>query len=153
MATNVQTAQAAAAAQFQASLAAMQNAGQNAAASAAAKTDRPQSQVWANIGVMVKGGGPDGEDTFVSLPYGVPIDTMEPSKVPTKAGPGRDLFMAKNALLAQIQKFAESLPPGGHQILNLQIQLQRVNSEEAAAQSDSENPLLKAIMGVTAMPE
>lgn len=114
-------------------------------AEAPAAEERAKSQLWANIGLTAKGAGQEGEDVFISLPYGVPVDTMTPSTVPTKPGYGRNMFNAKNALLTELQAMGADLKPGESIVVQLEVQLQRINDVAAAEATDAENPLLQAI--------
>lgn len=100
--------------------------------------DRPKSQVWLNIGYEVQVANEQGEQEklFVSLPYGLPIDTMEPAKVS-----GSDRWAAyqgaRNDLLAQIQQLASQMQPGEEKTLNLQVQVRRVKNDTQPEQKNS----------------
>lgn len=100
-----------------------------AAPAAGARNDQPKAQWWLNIGYLAAGAGENGEDRFVALPLGIPLDTQE--KVPTNSRNTNyaDFQAARNDLLDQIMGAAENLEPGEDRILNLQIQLRRVAEE------------------------
>lgn len=94
-----------------------------------AKPKGPPAQFWANIGYTVAG-VPDpvtGEavDHFVSLPFGMPLDNMEPAKV-TGTGEFADLQQNKNQLYADLMEAVKAMAPGSTQISNLQVQVRRV---------------------------
>lgn len=96
------------------------------------RKDLPKADVWINIGVAT------GDETypFISLPMGIPLDTMEPLAVR-----GNDDFRqftsARNDLLAQLQEAAAGLEPGTDMIIEteggLAIQVRRVAAEVAEA--------------------
>jgi hypothetical protein len=97
------------------------------------KSDQPKAQLWLNIGypvdIPVEGGGT--EERFVSLPLGIPLDTQE--HLPTNSR--NEVFAqfqgARNDLLDQIMEAAKALKPGEDKLLNLSIQLRRVNEDAA----------------------
>lgn len=114
-------------------------ANNNSASNNKPKTeDRPKSQVWINVGYEVEVANEQGEQEklFVSLPYGLPIDTMEPAKVN-----GSDKWAAyqgaRNDLLAQIQQLASQMQPGEEKTLNLQVQVRRVKNDTQPEQQNS----------------
>lgn len=91
--------------------------------------EKQKSEVWANIGYETG----DPEYPFVSLPFGIAIDTMSPAQMPRKSDTDYAGFVsAKNRLLEMLQKAAEGLAPGEEMILapegsegGLVIQLRR----------------------------
>ena len=99
---------------------------------------REPSKYWINVGYSVT--NPEtGEETFVSLPFGLPLDNMR------KASGSSQLSEAKNFLLESIlQHMKEEMKPGQSEIIeNLQIQL-RVASEPKDI-DPSQNPFIKGI--------
>ena len=103
------------------------------------KADQPKAKVWMNIGyvqpVTVKTEGSDDEHIehrFISIPVGIPLDTMEPKAVVGNSDDFRALTSAQNNLLEMLQKAAEQLAPGQEEIVNLQIQMRRVKDPVAA---------------------
>ncbi len=122
--------------------AAQQNA--PTARSRTARDDRPKAKVWLNIGYQAG-------DKFITLPVGLPIDTMEPVEV---RGQNEDWIKqqnARNGLLEMLQQAGASLEAGEEKTVNLTIQLRRTNEEVQVATVDNEyalNPdLLKSIVG------
>lgn len=107
------------------------------AAASAAKADRPKAQYWLNIGyvvqVPVEGGGT--EQRFVSLPSGIPLDTMEEVKTNSSNVLFAQLQAARNDLFGQLMDQAKTLAPGEDKIFGeeggLQIQLRHVREENA----------------------
>lgn len=116
-----------------------------AAAQPEAAKERKTAQVWMNIGITVPMPREDGttEDVFVSVPFGLAIDTMEDVAIRG----GKDwqfMAQAKNWLLAELKKAGEALEPGQvTSIEGLEIQLRRVGA--AAAPAEGDNPLLAAM--------
>lgn len=108
------------------------------------RRDLPQATVWMNIGYTIKGGGKDGEDLFVSLPVGLPIDTMQTVSESSNNADYANLQQARNALLAQLVSAAEGFEPGEERLLpGLEIQMRRVKDKEVG--DVATNPLVKAI--------
>ena len=109
---------------------------------------REKAKYWANIGYQVQypiKGSPTGETEtrFLSLAQGVALDNLE--DLPTNQ---RDEVFAgfragQNSLRDQLIALAQSLPPGGETIVNLQVQIRRVNEESPMAAKDSaHNPFV-----------
>ena len=103
----------------------------------------PKAQFWLNFGIMKAATKEGEEDRFVSLPTGIPLDTMEPAKV---SGNNRDwnkFQAARNDLLAQILDVANTLEPGGEFIIQaegeLAIQIRRVSAEAEEPAVDETN--------------
>lgn len=105
-----------------------------------AKEERVASKIWMNVGYVVA--GVNGDDQFVSLPYGVAIDTMQPRDVPVKQGAFRALRIAQNTLLEQLQAAGAQLEPGQSVYLPygegsvLIIELRRAGEEEGITEED-----------------
>lgn len=77
------------------------------------------AKVWLNIGFTVNG-------EFISLPYGIAVDTMKPVNERSKNAEWRSKAKAKNQLLADLLALAEELDDGeARTIEGLQIQLYR----------------------------
>lgn len=109
--------------------------------------EMPKSQYWLNIGYEVEVPNEDGElvNTFVSLPFGLPLDNMEPVKTGSKNQRYAALQQAKNALLDALLAHAKEMPAGSEEIIDLKIQLRRVNGEAEVSISNGENPFVKKI--------
>jgi len=95
------------------------------------RADQPKAQLWLNIGYTAVGAGDEGDDRFVSLPVGIPLDTQEHVSTNSRNESYREFMSARNDLLDQIMTVAKDLAPGEDRILNLQIQLRRVAGEQA----------------------
>lgn len=114
---------------------------------------RDPATFWLNVGYKTVTQNADGEDEeiFVSLPYGIPLDTQEAydlSKV--KNANMRRLRTAQNALLEQVMDAAKTLDAGDEIILaegksGLCIQLRRVSADAAESASDDDMALVKPL--------
>lgn len=111
-------------------------------ATSATKNEQQKAEFWLNIGygvdVPVEGGGT--ESRFVSLPQGIPLDTQEHVAVKGKNVEWKAFQSARNGLLDQIMAVAQQLEAGEEKILNLQIQLRRVNSDVEETIDAATNP-------------
>lgn len=116
-------------------------------AAAPAANSRPKAQVWMNIGytVEVPLDGGAVESRFINLPMGLPLDTMEEVATTSSNEVYAAMQIAKNDLLKQLLTAAAELAPGQERIVNLQVQLRRVNDATAnAGLSDpAANPFLR----------
>lgn len=133
------------------------NANQRTVPASASTDERPQSQLWLNVGVMVKTIDPEtGEpvDELLTLPVNLAIDTMKKREIPNnkpktaKAKQYRDRAIASNQLLEMIQKAAENLEPGASMDMQgFTLQIQRVNEkeDETAGTDPSDNAYLGQI--------
>lgn len=105
------------------------NAGDNGAT-----VDRPKAQLWLNVGYSVEvpaldaNGQPSGEmeERFVSLPVGIPLDDMKQVKITGGKSFINDQKIAQNDLLEQLLDSVQDLPPGETRMVNLQLQVRRV---------------------------
>lgn len=100
------------------------------------KADLPKAQIWMNVGYVVETGNEDQPTMFVSLPVGLPIDTMEAVPVTSRNAGFAQFQSARNNLLKQVQDAAATLEPGEERIIGgedggLCIQLRRVNNPVA----------------------
>lgn len=115
-------------------------------------TEREKSQLWLNVGYSITVDAVDtttGTKTpvtrFISLPFGIGIDTQAPFETSHIKDPGfRALQEARNALLKQLQEFGANLQPGEESPIKLELQLRRVE-EPAEATPDGANPFMRAI--------
>lgn len=115
-------------------------------------TEREKSQLWLNVGYSVTVDAIDpatGVKTpvtrFVSLPFGIGIDTQAPLETKQIKDPGfRALQEARNDLLARLQAFGAELMPGEESPIKLELQLRRVEEPVDAVPVD-QNPFMRAI--------
>ena len=119
--------------------------------------DYVPSQFWLNVGIMVDAPNADGEivPTFIQLPKGLGLDTMEETAIkPSDTPEWAEAMRARNLLLKWLKTSAEALAPGqsGFAELPFKIQIRRV-PDAATAAPVGESPLLSALaraMGVAA---
>ena len=116
---------------------------------AAAATARPKAQIWMNLGYEIQVPATDGtmETRFINLPMGLPLDTMEEVATTSTNEVFAAMQVAKNDLLKQLLTAAADLPAGGERIVNLQVQMRRVNDAAANVQltDPAVNPFLRKI--------
>lgn len=100
------------------------------AATGKAQDDRPKAQFWLNIGYLANH-NVEGEDKprFISLPTGIPLDTMETLPTNSRNATYAQQQAARNNLMEQLLKAAGELQAGESKIVNLQIELRRVNED------------------------
>lgn len=112
--------------------------------------DRPKANFWLNVGysVPVAYTNPDGtvsnETKFVSLPVGIPLDTMEKLSINSRNVEYASLQGARNDLFDQIMAVASKMAAGEEQILNLELQLRRIN-DDAKPIAAAENVFVRQI--------
>lgn len=124
-----------------------------AAGQTTSKKDLPKAQIWMNIGFMTTFHNPEtqqDEQRFISLPQGIPVDTMEKKEERGSSDLFRAMMSAQNNLLEQIKAKGDSLQPGEEVIIaeganGLCIQLRRVKAEQAAI-DPATNPLIKQLV-------
>lgn len=101
------------------------NGGDKAPASAGAK-DRPASQYWLNIG---REAGEGDNARFVSLPMGVAVDGMKPTPIRGSNEEYNSFTATRNAMLDRVVAICGELEPGEERIVNLQVQVRRINAD------------------------
>ena len=118
------------------------------AQSTARGTDRPKSMEWVNVGITLPIPQADGTvvETFVTLPFGIATDNLEPMEARGTSVEWHRMVAAKNFLLKHIKDTMAKLEPGQAVILpGLEVQLKRTAEAVVPSQDDSANPLLAAI--------
>ena len=91
-----------------------------------ANDERVSAKVWLNIGFVSEFKDEDGKNVFISLPKGIPLDTMADIKVGNKDSDYNNILQTKNDLKAMLLKAAESMQPGERQVINLQVEIYKV---------------------------
>ena len=116
---------------------------------AATGTARPKAQIWMNLGYEIQVPNNEGgmETRFINLPMGLPLDTMEEVATTSSNEVFAAMQIAKNDLLKQLLAAAADLPAGGERIVNLQVQMRRVNDVAAnvTLSDPAVNPFLRKI--------
>ena len=124
--------------------------GNQAKAATAVKEDRPKANLWLNIGYSVEVDTAEGvEQRFVSLPVGIPLDTMEPLPTNSRNADFAAFQAARNNLHDQFMAVAAKLQPGEEKIIGLgdsglALQIRRVNQESAPVPTE-QNPFVAAL--------
>ena len=116
-----------------------------AKAAAAAKTttiveEKVKSQLWINVGYSID---VEGESVFVSIPMGIPVDSVKELVTNTRNTEFNLLNQARNQLLADITAASEDLEAGESHVLELEVQLRRVDKEPDPLPTGSVNPFLR----------
>jgi len=106
--------------------------------SAPAAGDRPKAQLYLRTGYTVT-----GDDRFVNLPFGLPIDTMNELDVKGQKPEWIALRQGQNAYLRQMIALGLKLAPGEDRLImsqpmgniTMQVRLYRVKAENEAVAS------------------
>ena len=93
----------------------------------------PQAKLWLNFGYLIA-------DRFISLPLGLPIDTMQSRELRGTSQEFLKLVSAQNDFLGSLQSMIETLNPGDEAVLmeqempngvKMQVRLRRTVGEVA----------------------
>ena len=119
----------------------------NQASTTSEKPKKDPAKFWLNVGYVSDVKDEDGTFRFVSLPMGIPLDTMDALKTRSSNPAYAQFQAARNDLLAQIMEAAEGLAPGQDYVINaeggLAIQIRRVADEVEAPKTDESNPFAR----------
>lgn len=118
-------------------------------ASSSSSEAKTKSEFWLNIGytVIVEIDGEE-QERFVSLPFGIPLDTMKPLELKGNS----DLFVylrqAQNELLEALMEAAHALQPGEAKIVSagdqLAVEIRRVQGVRTDVKADV-NPFIRSL--------
>ena len=116
--------------------------GKNAlkASTATVVEDKPKSQLWVNVGYTQV---VNGVDVFVSVPMGIPLESVKELVTNTRNVEFNQLNQARNQLLADILAASEDLEPGQDHTLELEVQVRRIDKEADPLPAGSVNPFLR----------
>lgn len=103
--------------------------------------DKPKSQLWINVGYTQV---VDGVNVFVSIPMGIPLDSVKELVTNTRNTEFNLLNQARNQLLADILAASEDLEAGEDHTLELEVQLRRIDKEPEPLAAGSVNPFLRS---------
>ena len=109
-------------------------------ANAAVIEEKVKSQLWINVGYSIE---VNGEQVFVSIPMGIPVDSVKELPTNTRNSDFNLLNQARNQLLADIAAASEDLESGESHVLELEVQLRRVDKEVDPLPANSDNPFLR----------
>lgn len=111
--------------------------------------DRPQAEFFINVGVTVPMPDEEGNmvDTFLSLPYGLPLDTMSELVIRGNNEVWNNQAAARNELLKALVKMGGELEVGsGQELPKLQVQLYRRKEQtEHTASTSAVSAILNAL--------
>lgn len=129
--------------------------------------DRPATQVYGNLGYLISFWNQDDEltRTFISIPYGAPIDTQNPMVGRYDNEENNRRIEAGNAILEEWKEIAAALEPGeeivlpvvpgeedripekGQVLTEIRVQLKkkRAPGNSGTAAAGSNNPYLTAL--------
>jgi len=95
-------------------------------------SDKPKAKVWGNIGYELNG-------KYISLPIGIPVDTMEPAKSNSNNKEWVAFQDACNTLLKHLQSMGDEMEPGQDiSIPNLEFRLHRVKEAVVVEEEDND---------------
>lgn len=108
--------------------------------------DRPKAELWINLGYESDHINEEtGKPYFISLPQGIPLDTMEPADTNIRSPEFAAIRNAQNSLLEQLQEHFKNLAPGEDSfVANIQVQVRRVKAPVAPI-DPANNPLVKKL--------
>lgn len=110
------------------------------AAKTAIVEEKVKSQLWINVGYTIQ---VNGEDVFVSVPMGIPVDSVKELPTNTRNSDFNLLNQARNQLLADIAAASEDLESGESHVLELEVQLRRIDKEADPLPAGAANPFLR----------
>lgn len=110
------------------------------ASTATVVEEKVKSQLWVNVGYSIE---VNGEQVFVSIPMGIPVDSVKELPTNTRNTDFNLLNQARNQLLADIASAAEDLESGESHVLELEVQLRRIDKEVDPLPAGSNNPFLR----------
>lgn len=120
------------------------------AGNATAKEEKQQAMVYLNVGITIPMPNAEGEvvDTFVSLPFGLPLDTMTKMVARGNNAHWNAMVDLKNGLLEALTTLGNAQEAGTGKVLpKLEVQIfhRKEASEPAAPSANSMELILKAL--------
>lgn len=110
------------------------------ASTATVVEEKVKSQLWVNVGYTQV---VDGVNVFVSIPMGIPLDSVKELVTNTRNVEFNQLNQARNQLLADILAASEDLEAGEDHTLELEVQVRRIDKEPEPLAAGSVNPFLR----------
>ena len=115
-----------------------------------AKAEKQQAQIYLNIGINVPMANEKGEvvDTFVSLPFGLPLDTMTKMVAKGNNAHWNAMVDLKNGLLEALTTLGNAQEAGTGKVLpklECQIFHRKEASTEPATSANAMELILKAL--------
>lgn len=113
--------------------------------------EKPAAQVWLNVGYLADKG--TDAQRFVSLPMGIPLDTMDKLSTRSSNQEFSQFQSDRNDVLDQVLEFAKLLGPGEDYVFETDtgfaIQIRRVNAEQTMSPATTHRPKLFDFGGAT----
>lgn len=115
-----------------------------------AKEEKQQAMVYLNVGITIPMPNAEGEvvDTFVSLPFGLPLDTMTKMVARGNNAHWNAMVDLKNGLLEALTTLGNAQEAGTGKVLpKLEVQIfhRKEANEPAAPSANSMELILKAL--------
>ena len=103
-----------------------------------------RSEFWVNVGYKTNVLREDGSEYIVTLPFGIPLDSMQYVQTNSKNVEWTQFQQARNSLLDELRKAASELAPGEERQVNLIVTLRRTN-EQIEATATGANKFLSVL--------
>ena len=116
-----------------------------------ATATKAKAEYWINFGYIAPVTGSNGEEKFVSLPIGIPLDTQEHLATNSRNPEFAYFQAARNDLLDKLIAVAKTLAPGESRIIcqdpvtGLAVQLRRVGEEVPELAAGAVNPFIGGV--------
>ena len=101
-------------------------------------SEQKKSIFWINVGYKTGVEREDGSEIIVTLPFGIPLDSMQYVQTNSKNQEWVELQQARNSLLDDLRKAASELAPGEEKELTLSVTLRRA-TEAVSEVADGSN--------------
>ena len=88
-------------------------------------SEQKKSVFWVNVGYKTGVEREDGSEIIVTLPFGIPLDSMQYVQTNSRNVEWSELQQARNSLLDDLRKAASELAPGEEKELTLCVTLRR----------------------------
>lgn len=100
--------------------------------------EQKKSVFWVNVGYKTGVEREDGSEIIITLPFGIPLDSMQYVQTNSKNKEWVEIQQARNSLLDDLRKAASELAPGEEKELTLCVTLRRA-TEAVSEVADSSN--------------
>ena len=129
------------------------------------REDFVKSEFWLNLGITFEWDEVDeatGEkmahSQLITIPFGVSLDAQKLQPVTSTNVEFARMNAGKNHLINSLRELAATLKPGERVMTNLEVQLARINGENAEAANVKENPFVQPLQLIrckvdSAMPD
>lgn len=115
----------------------------NAASAAETREQKPKAMLWLNVGYMAVDNA--GNETFIGLPMGIPLDTQDPVELRGSNEEYLHLQRAKNQLLEDLKSFVGGFDPASDSVLDGLVVQARRGTAPAEKDEPGSNPYMKSL--------